>query len=166
MGPIEDEPHALGELAVLNGFDPLQITDRFAEVYFDLGRHVPPVIPSLDRVDGVALPVELDRLFASDITVRLASFSIYWGLYGVALVTVGFFKRAAVARYAGLALLAITTAKVLFIDLAEATNTWRVVSFGACGLLLIVTSIAYAKLGQLLKDDEEEALGNPQDEDS
>lgn len=99
--------------------------------------------------------LELDRLFADDITVRLASFSVWWGVYGVALVAAGFAKRLPVARYAGLGLLAITAAKVLFIDMAEAKNIWRVVSFLACGLLLIVTSIAYAKLGQRLKTPKE-----------
>ncbi|MCZ6836923.1 MAG: DUF2339 domain-containing protein [Planctomycetota bacterium] len=108
--------------------------------------------------------LELDRLFADDITIRLASFSVYWGLYGVALVAYGFIRSLSIARYAGLALLAITASKVLFIDMAEAKNIWRVVSFGACGLLFIGTSIAYSKMGQLLLDEETEDTTNPPEE--
>jgi len=99
--------------------------------------------------------LELDRLFADDVRVRLASFSMWWGIYGVALVAIGFVKRLPAARYAGLALLAIVAVKVLFVDMARANNIWRVVSFLVFGLLAIVTSIAYSKLGRLLEGEEE-----------
>ena len=52
----------------------------------------------------------------------------------------------AAARYAGLALLAITVGKVLVVDLATVERAWRVASFFASGLLLVGTSILYSKL--------------------
>ena len=104
--------------------------------------------------------LELDRLFADDITIRLASFSIYWGIYGMVLVGLGFWRNLTIVRYAGLGLLAITVVKVLFVDMAEAKNIWRVVSFAVSGLFLIVTSIAYTKLGRMLEGEDYE----PEDE--
>jgi uncharacterized membrane protein len=68
----------------------------------------------------------------------------------VLLVLLGFVKRAAAARYAGLALLTITLAKVFFVDLAKVDWIWRALSFLAVGMLLIGTSIVYAKLAPRL----------------
>lgn len=89
--------------------------------------------------------LEIDRLF-DDRMATHAGLSVYWALYGVFMVIVGFAKRAAAARYAGLALLAVTVVKVLFIDLATVEQIWRVISFLASGLLLVGTSLLYTKL--------------------
>jgi uncharacterized membrane protein len=89
--------------------------------------------------------LEIDRFFDDRMAMH-AGLSVYWALYGVFLVVAGFAKRAAAARYAGLALLAVTVAKVLFIDLATVEQLWRVVSFLASGLLLVGTSLVYTKL--------------------
>ncbi|MCH7544794.1 MAG: DUF2339 domain-containing protein [Planctomycetes bacterium] len=125
------------------------------------GAHDPQLLAySMIALLGLWLgSLELDRLFADDITVRLASFSVYWGIYGMILVGLGFLRTLPLVRYAGLGLLAITVVKVLIVDMAEAKNIWRVVSFAVSGLFLIVTSIAYAKLGRMLEgeDDEPEA---------
>ena len=61
--------------------------------------------------------LELDRFFeleagrqmaANPAMAKQTAFSIYWGVYAIAAVAVGFALRSAVCRYAGLALLAIT----------------------------------------------------------
>ncbi|MDY7108943.1 MAG: DUF2339 domain-containing protein [Planctomycetota bacterium] len=89
--------------------------------------------------------LEIDRFFHDRMATH-AGLSVYWALYGVFLVVAGFAKRAAAARYAGLALLAVTVLKVLFIDLATVEQLWRVISFLASGLLLVGTSLLYTKL--------------------
>ena len=104
---------------------------------------------------------ELDRFcapeagrFASAAMVRHTAFSIYWGSYAIALVALGFRWRAKWARYAGLALLTITLAKVLIIDMAEVRYAYRVLSLLGVGLLLVGTSVAYGKLApRLLRRD-------------
>ena len=53
-------------------------------------------------------------------------------------------------RYAGLALLTITVAKVLTVDMAEVRYVYRVLSLLGVGLLLVATSIGYAKLAPRL----------------
>ena len=96
--------------------------------------------------------LEFDRLFADDPGVRQTAFSIYWGVYAIAMVALGFAGRSTACRYAGLGLLVLTLAKVLTVDFAEADRIYRVLSFLGTGLLLLATSVGYAKLApRLLK---------------
>jgi uncharacterized membrane protein len=75
---------------------------------------------------------------------------VYWGVYGIMLVSVGFARRAAWVRYTGLALLAATLLKVLIVDMAKVQYLYRVLSLLAVGLLCMATSVAYAKLASRL----------------
>jgi uncharacterized membrane protein len=93
---------------------------------------------------------ELERFFAGDWMAVQAALSVYWAIYGVALVVIGFARRAAAARYAGLALLTITVGKVLLIDLSTVGQAWRVASFLISGLLLVGTSLLYTRLSPQL----------------
>ena len=77
---------------------------------------------------------------------RQTALSIYWALYAIGLVALGFARRSAGCRYAGLALLGLALAKVLTVDMAEVRQVYRVLSFLAVGLLLVATSVGYAKL--------------------
>jgi uncharacterized membrane protein len=121
-------------------------------------RAFPPFPKSL-RTVGFALialiglwlgSFEIDRLPNAEPMARQAGLSVYWALYGVALVIIGFARHAAAARYAGLALLAITMLKVVFVDLATIDFMWRVASFLVSGLLLIGTSMLYQRLSPQL----------------
>lgn len=76
--------------------------------------------------------------------------SIWWAVYAVFLIGLGFAKRIAWSRYAGMALFAITLVKVVLIDMAGVDAVYRVLSFVGLGLLLILTSIAYVKLAPRL----------------
>lgn len=108
-----------------------------------------PIAVSLGVIAVIGLwlgSLEIDRGFADDAMARQAGWSVYWSLYGVMLVAVGFSFKSAVARYAGLALLGITLIKVLLIDLSILKQIWRVVSFIVSGLLMLGTSVLYAKL--------------------
>ena len=94
--------------------------------------------------------LEIDR-FASRLAqdsemARQMGWSIYWALFAIALVLLGFAKRWAACRYAGLALFALTAGKVVTVDMAEVRNVYRVLSFMVLGLLLVGTSVGYAKL--------------------
>jgi uncharacterized membrane protein len=105
--------------------------------------------------------LEIDRFFAPEAQraanpamARQTAWSIYWGLYAIVVVALGFARRSAVVRYAGLALLAITLAKVLTVDMAEVRHAYRVLSFLGVGLLLVATSVGYAKLAPRLSAGE------------
>lgn len=101
--------------------------------------------------------LELDRAvayagsaFERPGVVRQTAFSVYWGLYAIGLIAIGFARSTTWFRRAGLALLGITLLKVVLIDMADAGTMYRVLSFLALGLVLIVTSIIYARLAQRL----------------
>ena len=81
---------------------------------------------------------------------RQTGFSIWWGLYAIVLLAIGFVKRTPAVRYAGLGLLTITLGKVLIVDMKQVEYVYRVLSFLAVGLLLMGTSVAYAKLSRRL----------------
>lgn len=101
--------------------------------------------------------LEIDRFFNPDTSAlanaamaRQTGLSIYWGVYGIALVVIGFVWRIAESRYAGLALLAITLVKVVVVDMSDVQYIYRVASFMSIGLLFVLTSVAYAKMAPRL----------------
>ncbi len=120
---------------------------------------LPPIAWGLVGAIGLWLgSLELDRLFAPEAQrvsnpamARQTAWSVYWGLYAIGLVAVGFWRRGPAIRYAGLGLLAVTLAKVLIVDLGHLQYVYRVLSLLATGLLFILTSIAYARLAKQLE---------------
>jgi hypothetical protein len=108
--------------------------------------------------------IEIDRYFAAvpalngAVRPEQVAISIYWSIFAVACVLLGFRIRAAGLRYFGLALLAITLLKVVLIDMSQVQTGYRILSFMALGALLLGTSVLYGKLGPLLSraDDQEE----------
>jgi len=106
--------------------------------------------------------LEIDRFFASDPMQQQTGFSVYWGLYAVMLIMLGFLKRMPAARYLGMALLGITLVKAFTIDMREVKLIWRTLIFAVIGMLLIGTSIVYVRLApRLFKsplEDESEGL--------
>ncbi len=71
--------------------------------------------------------------------------SILWSLFALALIFRGIARRAAAVRYLGLALFAIVTWKVFFVDLAQLDQFYRIVAFILLGILALVGSFAYLK---------------------
>ncbi|MCE9620612.1 MAG: DUF2339 domain-containing protein [Planctomycetes bacterium] len=89
---------------------------------------------------------EINRWFTPDWSGVQTGLSVYWGLYGVALVLIGFTRRASTARYAGLGLLGITFFKALVFDMKNVDLVWRALIFVVVGLLFIGVSVVYAKV--------------------
>jgi hypothetical protein len=85
-------------------------------------------------------------IVADDTTVRKAAVSIWWGLFAVGLIAAGFGARITLMRHAGLALLAVATAKAALIDLTDVPQLWRVVSFIGLGLLMLGVAVGYARV--------------------
>ena len=92
--------------------------------------------------------IELSRWVGPGRT--LVAFSVYWGLYAILSIAVGFGVRSAVLRFAGLGLLGITLLKIVFVDLANAGTGWRILSFLGLGTILLATSVLYGKLSPRL----------------
>ena len=77
--------------------------------------------------------------------IKMALVSVGWALWGVGMVGWGI-KRSRISwRWFGLILLGVTVIKVFTVDLVEARDLWRVLSFAALGGLLLVCSYAYIR---------------------
>lgn len=99
--------------------------------------------------------IELDRAVSiyrdalpARAMARQAGLSVYWGAYAIVILTIGFVRRQRECRWAGLGLLAVTTGKVLLLDMAAVAYGYRVLSFFVTGLLLIGVSIVYARVAR------------------
>jgi uncharacterized membrane protein len=104
--------------------------------------------------------IEIDRYFAAAgvfngvVRPEQVTLSIFWSIFAVAAVLLGFRVRAAAMRYFGLALLAVTLLKVVLIDMNQVQAGYRILSFIGLGALLMGTSVLYGKLGpRLLRVD-------------
>jgi hypothetical protein len=74
--------------------------------------------------------------------------SVVWAVLGGGAVAVGLVRAVAPVRWFGLGLLALATAKVFLIDLAALDAVYRVMSFIVLGILLLLSSYAYRRLGR------------------
>jgi uncharacterized membrane protein len=72
--------------------------------------------------------------------------SAFWSLTGLASLVYGLVRDDRRFRLGGLALLGIAVFKVFFYDLAELESIYRVLSFIALGLLLLVGAFAYQRV--------------------
>jgi uncharacterized membrane protein len=79
--------------------------------------------------------------------------SIIWGLYAVALLTVGFWKLIKPLRLAGLALLALTAVKLVLLDMAQVQQIYRIISFAVLGLMMFIASYLYHRLEKRVSDE-------------
>jgi hypothetical protein len=92
------------------------------------------------RVDGVASVAELRRQ-------SQVALSVAWALLGGIAVAAGLARAVAPLRLFGLGLLALTTVKVFLYDLSSLDAVYRVLSFLVLGVLLLLSSYAYRRLG-------------------
>jgi uncharacterized membrane protein len=71
--------------------------------------------------------------------------SLLWLVYGAGLLLYGIWRRNRIFRWAALALLAVTIAKVFLVDLSSLDRIYRIVSFFALGAMLLVISYLYQR---------------------
>lgn len=71
--------------------------------------------------------------------------SILWSMFALTLIYRGIAHRSSILRYIGLALFAIVTWKVFFVDLATLDQFYRIVAFILLGVLSLAGSFAYLK---------------------
>jgi uncharacterized membrane protein len=77
--------------------------------------------------------------------VRMALISVAWALYATVLLVIGIARNLQSWRWLALGLLGVTLLKVLFLDMAEVRQLWRVLSFLALGALLMICSYVYSR---------------------
>jgi uncharacterized membrane protein len=89
---------------------------------------------------GPTLTFSFSGNFARDMT-----YSIAWALYAFALLLIGMRKHTGWVRYAGLALLLVTLAKLFLHDLSSLNQLYRIGAFIGVAIILIVASFVYQR---------------------
>jgi uncharacterized membrane protein len=94
------------------------------------------------------------------------SYSVAWLGFALVLLALGIYRQAAMLRYASLAVLLITVAKVFLLDMADLTGLLRVASFLGLGLCLVGIGYIYQRFVFPLSDEIDAAAdqnGEPAD---
>jgi len=71
--------------------------------------------------------------------------SVLWSAYAAALAAFGFIRRVAAARWASLALFALTIVKAMLVDIAQLQQLYRIIVFAVLGILLLIVAWGYHK---------------------
>lgn len=93
---------------------------------------------------------------------RPGAVSIIWTLYGLGLLIFGIRRHNRWARYAGLGLFTLVTAKVFLLDLSGAETLYRVAAFMVLGILLLSGSFLYLRHQKAINDEALEMGGQDQ----
>lgn len=78
--------------------------------------------------------------FARDMT-----YSIAWALFALLVIALGFWKRTAGARYAGIGLLAVTLLKLFFHDLSAIGSIYRIAALIVVAIIALAASFLYQR---------------------
>ena len=76
---------------------------------------------------------------------ELYVYSAVWLGLALGLLGIGILREVASLRYASLALLMMTVAKVFLVDMSELTGLYRVASFMGLGLILVGIGYLYQR---------------------
>ncbi|MCB1023409.1 MAG: DUF2339 domain-containing protein [Acidobacteria bacterium] len=81
--------------------------------------------------------------------------SLLWGVYALALVLAGIFRRKKHIRIFAIGLFALTLIKLFFYDIASLDTVRKTIVFVATGLLLLVASYLYNRFTKLIVSEQE-----------
>jgi uncharacterized membrane protein len=84
--------------------------------------------------------LSMERQLARDLTMSLA-----WGLYAMALLLTGLWRKLRALRFLSLGFLLLTVAKVFLYDLSNLEGGYRILSFLGLGVALILVSLLYQR---------------------
>lgn len=79
--------------------------------------------------------------------------SILWGVYSLALISIGLWKNKKFLRIGAIVLFAITLIKLFFYDIASLDTISKTIVFVSLGVLLLIISFLYNKYKHLITDD-------------
>ncbi len=74
------------------------------------------------------------------------SLSVLWAIYAATLAAIGLIRRSSITRWAALSLFALTTAKVMLVDISDLERLYRILVFFVLGILLLLVSWGYQRL--------------------
>lgn len=119
--------------------------------------------PKFDRIASwslfiiglfITLNMEVSGFF-SDYSpgAQFASISVLWTIFSIVIMAEGFIKNIVVLRHSAIGLFAVTMLKVFFVDMANASTPFRIVSFLVLGMVLIGASYLYYKFKDRILSD-------------
>jgi uncharacterized membrane protein len=122
-----------------------KLPERFGPAFLgSLGTILLFLLLNLEIADyfsiGPTLTFSFSGNFARDMT-----YSIGWALFALALIVVGMRIRQRAARYAGVALLGVTLAKLFLHDLNDLAELYRIGAFVGVAVILIAASFIYQR---------------------
>jgi uncharacterized membrane protein len=85
------------------------------------------------------------------LSVETVTVSILFGIYAVALVSVGVSTRTSINRLTGLGLIGMVIVKLYLFDVWQLGRVYRISAFVVLGLLLISTSFLYSRFRRLIE---------------
>src|SRR5215213_8267938 len=92
---------------------------------------------------GRALAEKSSEAAAHERWLGQMALSVLWAAYAAALAAFGFVRRVAVARWASLALFALTIIKAMLVDIAQLQQLYRIIVFFVLGVLLLLVAWGY-----------------------
>ena len=123
--------------------------------YRDMPRTARAMVPGMVLFMGLATgSIFLYAVLGPRTIAAQAGLSIWWAIYAIVLVVGGFMKAVPVVRHCGLGLLGVAAIKFLILDLSETQPEFRVVSALGIGLLMVGTSVVYARFGRRLDEEQ------------
>ena len=81
--------------------------------------------------------------------------SILWGIYALALIVLGIWKRKKHLRIGAIALFALTLIKLFFYDISQLDTIDKTIVFVSLGILLLIISFLYNKYKHLISEEHE-----------
>ena len=84
--------------------------------------------------------------------MRFGIISALWSLQALLLIGIGLKTRSQFRRIAGFVLFGVTVSKVLLVDMAVLQPVYRILSFAATGVLLILAAYLYQRFAKGLFD--------------
>lgn len=101
-----------------------------------------------DREECTAKKEELKRLNS----ISSVAMSIFWMLYAICLLVIGFWKRYRKVRMGGILLLIISILKLFFVDLWSLGQLYRIIASISLGLVLLGISFMYQKYKHVFRE--------------
>ncbi len=109
----------------------------------------------------VALECERWGHYSGVITSKM-SFSMIsaaWAIQAFVVIWIGLAKRSPLLRYLGFVLFLLAVGKTLIIDTSELEKVYRIISFAACGLLLVAAGYFYQRYSSRILEEPDPEKG-------
>lgn len=82
-------------------------------------------------------------------------YTVLWGIYSFALITIGIMRKNKTLRVCAIALFAITLIKLISFDTWNLSTGYRIIAFITFGVILLVVAFLYLKFKTLIFGDDE-----------